>query len=94
MPWFGMDIGGSLTKLVYFEPTDHQSAAEEDHEQETLKNIRKYLKSQFAYGETGTRDDHLRVSFNLLCIAVPLSFNLVDRYRDMASLLHNIVFSL
>ena len=22
MPWFGMDIGGTLTKLVYFEPTD------------------------------------------------------------------------
>ena len=21
MPWFGMDIGGTLTKLVYFEPT-------------------------------------------------------------------------
>lgn len=23
MPWFGLDIGGTLTKLVYFEPTDH-----------------------------------------------------------------------
>ena len=23
MPWFGMDIGGTLTKLVYFEPKDH-----------------------------------------------------------------------
>ena len=22
MPWFGMDIGGTLVKLVYFEPTD------------------------------------------------------------------------
>ena len=22
MPWFGMDIGGTLAKLVYFEPTD------------------------------------------------------------------------
>ena len=22
MPWFGMDIGGTLSKLVYFEPTD------------------------------------------------------------------------
>ena len=22
MPWFGMDIGGSLSKLVYFEPID------------------------------------------------------------------------
>jgi hypothetical protein len=25
MPWFGLDIGGTLTKLVYFEPTDSVS---------------------------------------------------------------------
>jgi pantothenate kinase len=24
MPWFGVDIGGTLAKLVYFEPNDHQ----------------------------------------------------------------------
>jgi type II pantothenate kinase len=35
MPWFGMDIGGTLSKLVYFEPTDTS-----DIEQETVKNIR------------------------------------------------------
>lgn len=23
MPWFGIDIGGTLVKLVYFEPEDH-----------------------------------------------------------------------
>ena len=27
MPWFGLDIGGTLTKLVYFEPTDSQAPA-------------------------------------------------------------------
>ena len=73
MPWFGMDIGGSLTKLVYFEPCDHQSVVEEVQEQETLKNIRKYLKSQFAYGETGRRDDHLRVMIwasNISCFCM------------------------
>uniref|UniRef100_A0A2P2I0A6 pantothenate kinase n=1 Tax=Hirondellea gigas TaxID=1518452 RepID=A0A2P2I0A6_9CRUS len=59
MPWFGMDIGGTLTKLVYFEPTDCESAADED--EETLKNIRKYLKSNFAYGDSGRRDDHLQM---------------------------------
>ncbi|XP_018013760.1 pantothenate kinase 3-like isoform X2 [Hyalella azteca] len=61
MPWFGMDIGGTLTKLVYFEPTDGQSAAEADQEQETLTNIRKYLKSNCAYGDTGRRDEHLQM---------------------------------
>ena len=60
MPWFGMDIGGTLTKLVYFEPTD-LSEAEEESEVETIKNIRKYLKSNSAYGETGHRDAHLQV---------------------------------
>ncbi|XP_076037510.1 pantothenate kinase 3 fbl isoform X3 [Oratosquilla oratoria] len=60
MPWFGMDIGGTLTKLVYFEPTD-LSEAEEASEVETIKNIRRYLKSNSAYGETGTRDAHLQM---------------------------------
>jgi hypothetical protein len=23
MPWFGVDVGGTLAKLVFFEPTDH-----------------------------------------------------------------------
>ena len=62
MPWFGMDIGGTLTKLVYFEPTD-LSEAEEECEVETIKNIRKYLKSNSAYGDTGHRDAHLQVFF-------------------------------
>ncbi|XP_042855906.1 pantothenate kinase 3-like isoform X2 [Penaeus japonicus] len=60
MPWFGMDIGGTLTKLVYFEPTD-LSEAEEESEVETIKNIRKYLKSNSAYGESGHRDAHLQM---------------------------------
>ncbi len=42
MPWFSMDIGGTLTKLIYFEPTDI-SEEEQEQEVETLKTIRKYL---------------------------------------------------
>lgn len=30
-PWFGMDIGGTLVKLVYFEPKD--ITAEEEQEE-------------------------------------------------------------
>ncbi|KAB7502247.1 Pantothenate kinase 1 [Armadillidium nasatum] len=60
MPWFGMDIGGTLTKLVYFEPKD-LSEAEEASEVESVKSIRKYLKSSSAYGETGHRDIHLQM---------------------------------
>lgn len=40
MPWFGMDIGGTLTKLVYFEPKDI-SRDELDAEAEALKTIRR-----------------------------------------------------
>ena len=35
MPWFGMDIGGTLSKLVYFEPEDTS-----EREEETVSNIR------------------------------------------------------
>jgi type II pantothenate kinase len=60
MPWFGMDIGGTLTKLVYFEPKDI-TPDEADAEVETLKNIRRYLTKNSAYGKTGHRDTHLQV---------------------------------
>lgn len=60
MPWFGMDIGGTLSKLVYFEPKDI-TQDEANMEIETLKNIRKYLTKNSAYGKTGHRDIHLQV---------------------------------
>lgn len=60
MPWFGMDIGGTLCKLVYFEPKDLPKA-EIDSELESLKNIRRYLTKNSAYGRTGHRDIHLQV---------------------------------
>lgn len=60
MPWFGMDIGGTLSKLVYFEPKD-TTPDEADAEVETLKNIRRYLTKNSAYGKTGHRDTHLQV---------------------------------
>lgn len=62
MPWFGMDIGGTLTKLVYFEPKDI-TPDELYQEAEILKNIRRYLTKHSAYGQTGHRDTHLQVSF-------------------------------
>lgn len=59
MPWFGMDIGGTLTKLVYFEPCD--MADEDEQELETLKTIRRYLTRNIFYGKTGIRDKHLEM---------------------------------
>lgn len=60
MPWFGMDIGGTLTKLVYFEPKDI-TPGELDQEARILRNIRRYLTKHSAYGDTGHRDTHLQM---------------------------------
>ncbi|XP_065087600.1 pantothenate kinase 3 isoform X2 [Ochlerotatus camptorhynchus] len=60
MPWFGMDIGGTLTKLVYFEPKDI-TPGELDQEAKILRNIRRYLTKHSAYGRTGHRDMHLQM---------------------------------
>lgn len=65
-PWFGMDIGGTLVKLVYFEPKDI-TAEEELEEVENLKSIRRYLTSNTAYGSTGIRDVHLELQDLTLC---------------------------
>ncbi|KAK7904128.1 hypothetical protein WMY93_016735 [Mugilogobius chulae] len=65
-PWFGMDIGGTLVKLVYFEPKDI-TAEEEQEEVENLKSIRWYLTSNTAYGSTGIRDVHLELKDLTLC---------------------------
>ncbi|KAF8767644.1 Pantothenate kinase 1 like protein [Argiope bruennichi] len=55
MPWFGIDIGGSLVKVVYFEPTD-DSKESKDHE-----NLKTFVKGRAAYCNTGTRDVHLQM---------------------------------
>ena len=59
LPLFGMDIGGTLTKLVYFEPTNFDEFEEE--ERKTLQTIHRYLMGQTAYGKTGIRDVHLEM---------------------------------
>lgn len=56
MPWFGIDIGGTLVKVVFFDPKE----AIKD-EEATLKRIRRYLRSSKPYGATGKRDTHLEM---------------------------------
>jgi hypothetical protein len=62
MPWFGMDIGGTLTKLIYFEPDDSEVENQEPEDAQTLHRIRKYLTGNDAYGKTGFRDKHLEMT--------------------------------
>ena len=65
-PWFGMDIGGTLVKLVYFEPL---YLAGNGGVKQQENNIRKYLTINAAYGSTGVRDLHLeiKVASRLVC---------------------------
>lgn len=69
VPAIGVDVGGTLTKLVYFEPND-EDEPEGELEAKVLKNIRRYLTKNSAYGKTGHRDIHLQVwliiDFNLV----------------------------
>ncbi|KAF7482366.1 Hypothetical predicted protein [Marmota monax] len=65
-PWFGLEIGGTQVKLVYFEPKDI-TAEEEEEEVESLQSIRKYLNSNVAYGSRGIRDVHLELKALTLC---------------------------
>jgi len=60
MPWFGMDIGGTLSKLVFFEPKDSIVEKNED-ETQLLFNVTKYLTKNSAYGKSGHRDVHQQV---------------------------------
>ncbi len=77
MPWFGLDIGGTLVKLVYFEPTDQVPSPSQcnipslqaEYPEYTLNGeidrvnvIHRYLVTNKAYGETGIRDEHLQLN--------------------------------
>lgn len=59
-PWFGIDIGGTLVKLVYFEPLD-LTEEEEKLEGDILKTIKRYLTGNTAYGHAGERDVNLEL---------------------------------
>ena len=73
-----MDFGGTLVKLVYFEPKDI-TAEEEQEEVESLKSIRHYLTSNVAYGSTGIRDVHLELSSRVFSLSPRVLHMLWDR---------------
>jgi len=50
---FGVDFGGTLSKIVFFEPTDMPNCA---------NGLLNFFKSSDTYGESGVRDDHLSFS--------------------------------
>ena len=57
--WFGVDIGGSLVKCVYFECPRANGVNKE--ESVGIAAMRKFLKSNLHYGTTGIRDERLEI---------------------------------
>ncbi|KAF7704842.1 pantothenate kinase 1-like [Silurus meridionalis] len=64
-PWFGLDIGGSLVKLVYFEPND--MTEEEEEELGSLQSICSYLRSKTLHRKCAVRDDQLELRDLSVC---------------------------
>ncbi|ETO21037.1 hypothetical protein RFI_16164 [Reticulomyxa filosa] len=56
---FGFDIGGSLTKICFFEPHTSTSSNKSPVWAESDKNKATFLKSKVKYGLTGVRDPSL-----------------------------------
>lgn len=56
-PLFGIDIGSSLVRLVFFDPYDSTGC-----EEGLLRRLRSYLTDACAYGTTGRRDSSLELA--------------------------------
>lgn len=65
---------------VYFEPNDAEPDV--DQEAEVLRNIRRYLTKNSAYGKTGHRDIHLQVSDIILLKFVCWTIVSCFQYRN------------
>ena len=68
--WFGVDVGGTLVKAVYFETQDDtaQSSSSSSSgsgpglkEGEGVAAMKRFLKSNLKYGSTGIRDHRLEM---------------------------------
>ncbi|KAM9466106.1 pantothenate kinase 1a [Clarias gariepinus] len=64
-PWFGLDIGGSLVKLVYFEP--NIMTEEEEGELGSLRMICSNLRSNMLYRKSTVHDIQLELRDLSVC---------------------------
>lgn len=59
--WFGVDIGGSLVKCVYYETQDDHTQGT-NAEREGVASVKKFIKSTLKYGSSGSRDQRLEMT--------------------------------
>jgi hypothetical protein len=60
---FGLDLGGTLSKIVFFEPDGIDDKSQADYcesECNEKAKVRAFLDQSISYGETGTRDLQLQ----------------------------------
>ncbi len=75
--WFGVDIGGTLVKAVYYETSlegeEEKAAGERDregasgggtwsHKHQGINALKNFIKSSVTYGSTGMRDQRLEMN--------------------------------
>ena len=66
--WFGVDIGGSLVKCVYYETEEEEldgegaSGGTWHHKHEGIDALKSFVKSSLTYGSTGIRDQRLEMN--------------------------------
>jgi hypothetical protein len=56
---FGVDIGGSVSKVLFFEPSDNKDKAKDAKHRETMKQFLNSNNSSKLYGSSGERDSDL-----------------------------------
>ena len=57
--WFGIDVGGTLVKAVYYETQNDKT--DPTMEGEGIAAMKKFIKSNIKYGSTGIRDQRLEM---------------------------------
>ena len=65
--WFGVDIGGTLVKCVYYETLEEEEEGEsaspaKHHRHEGVLALKNFIKSSLTYGSTGMRDKRLEMN--------------------------------
>ena len=63
--WFGVDIGGTLVKCVYYETNEDYSertSGTRRHKYKGIDALKHFVKSSLTYGSTGIRDQRLEMN--------------------------------
>lgn len=60
--WFGVDIGGTLVKCVYYETNDEYDEGKKGHKHKGIDALKHFVKSSLTYGSTGRRDQRLEMN--------------------------------